>query len=299
MAVAHTSSASKLDVLAARTLAAATPRASQLAVLAACAPGTAEAAQAAQMVLLVAVAPPQTHETATSQLQLLVARSGGEANVAPRVSQAALLVAFGTGVPNDTRSDSWTFVLDGHRFWVVPLGPEGDWAYDTTTKQWCQLDTQGFPGLNFTHGVMWGLRIFGGDVLYPFLYELDPTQPDDEGWRPVQHVVTGALSTRSPNMIGVANFRITGSVGALSDISTDVNLTFSDDNGRSWVGPFVISLAQGETDKPLVWPALGSFAAPGRVFQIEDQGGMLSLYGADASLNNYDEDDNGSTGGGG
>ena len=214
-----------------------------------------------------------------------------------RTSQLAELIAYGTGVPVTQVANTWTFVLDGHRFWVVSLGPEGDWAYDTTTKQWCQLITQGFPGLNFRHGTMWLYRIMGGDALYPTLYELDPNQPNDEGWRAVQHIVTGGLASRSPELIGVSNFRLTASVGILSDATTDVNLTFSDDNGITWTGPFTITLAQGQTDVPLVWDALGSFSAPGRIFQIADQGGMLSLYGADAALNNYNEDDNQATGG--
>jgi hypothetical protein len=138
---------------------------------------------------------------------------------------------------------------------------------------------------------MWNLRVMGGDVLYPSLYELDPTQPDDEGWRPVMHVVTGGVQTRSPNMIGVANFRLTASAGVLSDATTAVNLTFSDDNGKTWSDVYSIEVAQGDAATPLVWSALGSFSAPGRIFQISDEGGMLSISGADVALNNYDDDE--------
>lgn len=272
--------------------------ASQFGLLASTTPGE-PAPLVSQVVMLAAYGPPETKFARVSQDQLLVARSAGETDVSPRVSQAQLLIAYGTGVPDSTRADSWTFVLDGHRFWVLPLGPEGDWAYDTVTKQWSQFITQGFDGLNFAHGVMWKLRIFGSDLLYPYLYELTADQADDEGFRPVEHVVTGGVATRAPDMIGVANFRLTGSTGKLSDATTSVNLTFSDDNGNSWVGPFTIDLAEGQTDQPLVWSGLGSFAAPGRIFQVSDAGGMLSLYGADAALNNYDDDSNSNTGGGG
>jgi len=242
--------------------------------------------------VLAAYGPPESFQGRASQAQALVAYSAGAANVSTQVSQAELLIAYGTGVPITQTANTWTFALDGHHFWVVDLGPEGTWAYDTTTKQWCQLSSQGFPGLNFTHGTMWGLRIFGGDALYPFLYELDPNQPDDEGWRAVEHIVTGGIQTRSPNMIGVANFRIAASVGALSDASTDVNLTFSDDNGNTWSDVFTIAVAEGANSVQLNYPALGSFGAPGRIFRITDSGGMLSIYGADVALNNYDEDDN-------
>lgn len=268
------------------------PRASLLAALAAYAPPLSQGARTSQLAVLAALAPPESFEARESQVALLIARSAGASNVTARTSQAALVIAYGTGVPGDPRTDSWTFVMDGHRFWVLPLGAEGDWAYDTVTKQWCQLATQGFPGLNFTHGVMWGnLRVMGGDALYPFLYELDPTQADDEGWRPVSHIVTGGVQTRSPNMIGVANFRLAASVGHQSDTPVDVNLTFSDDNGNTWSDPFVITIEAGVFDTTLVWSALGSFQAPGRIFQIADEGGFLSISGADAALNNYDDDD--------
>lgn len=291
MASALQSFASKLDVLAARARPT-PPRSSQLVALAAFAPGDAQASSVAQLQALVAYGPPAAHKAEASQEQLLIARSGGEANVTAEVSQATLLIAYGTSVPNPTRSDSWTFVMDGHRFWVLPLGPEGDWAYDTITKQWCKLYTQGFDGLNFTRGVMWGMRVMGGDLLYPVLYEMAAAYPDDEGWRSVMHVVTGGIATRSANKVGVSNFRLTASVGALNDASTDVNLTFSDDNGATWSPVFTIPVTQGAADTQLVWSALGSFSAPGRIFQVSDQGGMLSIYGADAALNNYDEDDN-------
>lgn len=283
--------ASQLGLLAARATVA-SPRTSQLVALAAYGPPTSADLRVSQLVALAAYAPPASARVRDAQVALLIARAAGESNVAARVSQAALLIAYGTGVPGSPRSDSWTFVADGHRFWVLPLGAEGDWAFDTVTKEWTQLQTQGFPGLNFTHGVMWGTsRVMGGDALYPFLYELDPNQPDDEGWRAVSHVVTGGVQTRSTDSIGVANFRLAASIGHQSDTPVDVNLTFSDDNGNTWSGPFVVTIAAGVYNTSLNWPALGSFTAPGRVFRVSDFGGFLSIAGADASLNNYDDDD--------
>lgn len=282
--------ASQLSVLAARVTTA-TPRVTELTALAAYGPPSSQGARASQFSVLVACGPPGSYQARAAQDQTLIAYAAGETNVSAKVSQAQVLIAYGTGVPITQVANTWTFIMDGHRFWVVSLGPEGDWAYDTETKQWCQLNSQGFPGLNFTHGTMWGLRVFGGDALYPFLYELDPNQPDDEGWRAVEHIVTGGIQTRSPTMIGVANFRLTASAGALSDASTDVNLTFSDDNGNTWSDVFTIPVNAGEYDKPLLYPALGSFGAPGRIFRVTDSGGMLSIYGADAALNNFDEDE--------
>lgn len=232
---------------------------------------------------LVSYGPPQAHLADTSAGSHLMACTSGATNVTAKISQGATLVAYASGIPGDSRQDAWTFIMDGHRFYVLPLGPEGDWAYDTTTKEWCQLQTQGFDGLNFTHGTMWDLRVMGGDALYPFLLELDPNQPFDDAFRPVEHVVTGGVATRGRHAIGVANFTLTASVGDDATIVQPISLAFSDDNGVTWSPEFPIPLTD-VSSQLLIWNALGSFAAPGRVFRITDFGGPIRLDGADCVL---------------
>lgn len=199
------------------------------------------------------------------------------------VVQIFVLVAYGSGIYNTDYLPAWTFVLDGHRFYVLSLGPEGDWAYDLTTHEWCQLQSQGFPGLNFTHGVMWGMKIMGGDALYVYLHELNPVEPLDETWREVKHMVTGGIATRTRSVIGVANFTVTASVGLDSEEDQPISLAYSDDNGVTWSPEFGEPLTDMSTQS-LIWNALGSFAAPGRVFRITDYSGPIRLDGADVVL---------------
>jgi hypothetical protein len=235
-----------------------------------------------QLVTLAALGPPETKFAYTSQAMFLAAIAQGN-NVTTKVTQGMTLAAYGTGVPGIAASAAWTFVLDGHRFYVLPLGPEGDWAYDFTTQEWCQLQSQGFPGINFNHGVMWGLRVIGGDVLYTYLYELDPNQPLDEQWREVQHMVTGGLATRSRAAIGVANVTLTASVGLDSEDDQSISLAYSDDNGVTWSQEFDLPLTDVGTQQ-LLWTALGSYSAPGRVFRFTDYSGPVRLDGADVVL---------------
>lgn len=236
-----------------------------------------------QLGFLAAYAPPETKFIDVSQLGLLAATSQGETNVTANVSQLGLLIAYYTGQPGVSRQDAWTYVLDGHRFYVLPLGQEGDWQYDTTTQEWSQLQTQGFDGMNFTHGVMWGIRIMGGDSLYPYLLELDPNQPFDDSFRPVEHIVTGGIPTRTRAVIGVANFSLTASVGDDDSISLPISLAFSDDNGVTYSPEFTIPLTDVGSQL-LIWNALGSFGAPGRIFRITDYAGPVRLDGADVVL---------------
>lgn len=236
-----------------------------------------------QAVTLSAYGPPQSPFGYVTQDMALAATSAGTRNATTQISQTAVLMAYGSGVPSTASQAAWTFVLDGHRFYVLPLGPEGDWAYDMTTHEWCQLQSQGFPGINFTHGTMWGLRIIGGDALYTYLYEMDPNQPFDEGWREVQHMVTGGIPTRTRSVIGVANFTLTASLGDDSAIDNAISLAFSDDNGKTWSKEFNIPLTDMAGQK-VIWNSLGSFSAPGRVFRITDYSGPIRLDGADVVL---------------
>lgn len=240
-------------------------------------------ARTSQMLGLVAYGPPNTKTITATQVSALIAYSAGDTNVATEVTQYPVLVAYYEGQPAVARQDAWTFVMDGHRFYVLPLGQEGDWAYDTTTQEWCKLQSQGFDGINFTHGCMWGIRVMGGDSLYTYLMELDPTQPLDEGWREIKRMVTGGLATRGRSVIGVANFTLTASVGDDASIDMPISLAFSDDNGVNWSKEFDIPLTDAAT-QTLIWNALGSFSAPGRVFRITDYAGPVRLDGVDCVL---------------
>lgn len=236
-----------------------------------------------QFIGLTAYGPPSAHQIESTQTAILVASSSGETNVTSHVTQTACLVAYYDTQPIVSRQTCWTFVMDGHRFYVLPLGPEGDWAYDTITHEWCQLQSQGFDGMNFTHGTMWDLRVIGGDSLYPYLYELDPTQPMDEGWRPIERIVTGGIASRSRAAIGVANFTLTASVGDDASIIQPISLAFSDDNGVTYSQEFDLPLTDMGTQL-LIWNALGSFSAPGRVFRVTDFAGPVRFDGADCVL---------------
>lgn len=239
-------------------------------------------AKASQMMGLIAYGPPAAHSGRNSQDEVLIAYSGTK-NVSAVVTQMPLLYAYKDTEPASSRQTAWTFVMDGHRFYVLPLGPEGDWAYDTITHEWCQLQSNGYDGLNFKNGVMWGLRVMGGDTLYTFLYELDPEQPLDEAWREITRVVTGGIATRGRSSVGVANFSVTASVADVTKTDQPISLAFSDDNGVTWSAEFPLPLTD-QSSQRLIWNSLGSFSQPGRVFRITDTSGPVRLDGADVVL---------------
>lgn len=182
-----------------------------------------------------------------------------------------------------TRLPCWEFVLDGHKFYVLSLGTEGDWAYDTTTQEWSQLLTTGYDGIHLAHGLMWGIQVVAGDTFGQEIWELDPNQTMDQANIPIPHIVTGGLPSRSRNAIGVANFTLTASVGDDASITQPISLAFSDDNGVTYSSEFTLPLTNVGS-QTLIWSSLGSFSAPGRIFRVTDYSGPIRIDGADCVL---------------
>ena len=267
---------------------------SQLAMLVAYADpsGVELSVNASQTALLVAYFPTVfAHDVFSSQAALLVPY-GITDMTSPFVSQTALLVAYATGTSTNTRSRAWTFVLDGHTFYALDLGAEGTFVYDLTTKQWCQFATAGYEGWNMKFGTMWGEgRIAGADSINQYVWEMDPDATTDELFRTIQHVVTGGLLSRTRLAKAVGKFTVTGSSGIVDEAAgATISLRWSDDQGNTWSDYQTLALTASDFSQTMTWRSLGAYAAPGRIFEISDVGGILRIDGADAGINNFDED---------
>lgn len=192
-----------------------------------------------------------------------------------------------------SRQRTWTFTLDGHKFYVLDLGTQGTLLYDTGTKSWAQFVTTGYFNWNFRNGTTWGQRIVGGDTDTPQIYEMSPSSMLDGGTLPIVHISTGALIKRTRTYSSLASVRLSLSVGQLDDATgATVLLEFSDDQGKTWTAMNTVALVEGDFNQEIAWQGLGSFAAPGRIFRITDIGGFLRIDGCDAELDDFDEDGN-------
>ena len=243
---------------------------------------------------LVVYSPEATTGLRASQLAALAVYSlAGAAPV--KASQLAALVVWGEGTADTSRSRAWTFVLDGHTFYVLDLFNEGTFLYDTETKQWCQFTTSGHANWNMHNGTMWGEgRIAGGDAQTGTVWELSPDLATDEGYRQLVHTATGALVTRSRAYKSVDAFRLAASSGQLgSPTEATISLRWSDDQGKTWTARQAITLTDAAFGQEIAWRSLGSFKAPGRIFEVRDTGGVIRIDGADAGIAGFDEDESG------
>lgn len=247
---------------------------------------------ASQVVMLVAYAPPSTLAIRSAKT-LLAASIEGQG--IPATSQIVVLVAYRTGSIQNLNNRAWSFALDGHTYYVLTLGEQGTFVYDDTTGEWYQWQTQGLPGWNMEIGTTWKGKIIAADQSEPIIYEIDPTSFLDDGFKTQIRVVTGALSMRQRTFISNYAFRVTASLGepdvALTAPATlpTVNLSYSDDNGKTFLDAGDIVITSLDFEQELAWYSLGSMQPPMRIFKITDTGAIARLDGTDAEISGEGE----------
>lgn len=236
--------------------------------------------------------PPAAEAVDVGQVYALVPYTIGVYET-PMVSQQSVTAVYTTGVPDARRSRAWWFTLDGHTFYVLDLSEEGTFVYDTTTEQWSRWYTDGFDNMwNMKCGTMWNsLQVVAGDSITGQVWVIDPTNPMDEGWRTMPHVVTGGIMLRGRVYVGMSSLNITGSAGQItSDEGTaTISMRFSDDMGKTWSDYYPLVIVEGDFEDETAWRSLGSFCNPGRLLEISDDGGMIRIDGLDANLDGFDE----------
>src|SRR5665213_825321 len=94
-----------------------------------------------------AYAPTESRNVNLSQFYVMVPYAL-DVHAEPAFSQLYGHVTYTSGLPDSARSRAWSFVLDGHTFYVLDLGTEGTFLYDIDTQQWCQFKTDGHNGWN-------------------------------------------------------------------------------------------------------------------------------------------------------
>lgn len=203
--------------------------------------------------------------------------------------------------PHVSINRAWTYTLDGHTFYVLDLGAQGTFVYDQLTSLWANFTTgvpatDGGPNLqwNMQNGCMWGTRIVGADLATPFIWEQAPSAVLDNDTTQIAHVVTGGVSARGRDYSTCDSVQVVASFGYLDSVSpVTFNLRFSDDLEHTWSPYYTVTLTPADYGGEIAWRSLGSFASPGRIFELSDLGGLIRIDGADAYLDGFDEPEDG------
>lgn len=230
---------------------------------------------------------------------MLVSTVGVISSEFARTSQLFAIVAA-RGRVSDPKVRAWTFTLDGHDFYVLRLGAIETLVYDVFAEQWYVWgsdDTdiwRASTGKNWLGGTLWGggygSNALVGDELAGVLYFLDPDGVFDEDPvsgsdipHPFLCEITGQVPSASFDMISCFGVKLLGSLGedmVTSDaVMTEITLHTSDDGGNTYDEHDTLTFAADEFNGRAEWWSLGAFAAPGRLFKIQDRGALKRIDG--------------------
>jgi hypothetical protein len=179
---------------------------------------------------------------------------------------------------------AWAFTHHGHIFYVLSAQDAKTFICDIITGQWCRWYTEDNPFWNMFLGIQWKGRTIAADRTLAKIWEIDPNSELDEEAIPIARAVTGFMPVRGDDAIRQGAMRLTASNGAPTEDPATVQLRFSDDGGKSWVGPYTVTLEAANYAQRLEWRSLGRLRSPGRLWEITDVGGVVRIEDADSDL---------------
>lgn len=195
-------------------------------------------------------------------------------------------------LPNEK---AWMFTLDGHVFYVLNVVATDSGAhtyvYDLTTGQWHRWYTGYRPWWNMFRGIVWKGRTIAADHEAGTVWELDPDSELDEGEDPIRRAVTGILPHRGRTSVRQGNLRLYASMGEPSRSGAVVQMRFSDDGGQTWSDYYRVNIRPGVFAQRPRFRSLGRIRAPGRVWEISDDGASMRIDGLDAALDTDREEE--------
>lgn len=180
---------------------------------------------------------------------------------------------------------TWAFVLDGHTFYVMDDVSGMTLVCDLSTQQWHHWYTGNDATVwGMLRGVTWKGRVLAVDAASSEIWELDPNSALDRSTEHIRRVVTAFQSVRGKGSIRQGSFRITASMGEPSLPDAVVSMRFSDDEGQSWSPTYERTVQAGNFGQLLRYRSLGRIRAPGRIWEVSDTGGLLTIEGADVDV---------------
>jgi hypothetical protein len=187
-------------------------------------------------------------------------------------SQVAVLSLVRSN-PDKRELRAYSFFQDGHWFYVLHLGNQSTLVFDTTTRKWSEWRTTDFNNWRANYVVNWQSAVLGGDVSSNMVFDVAPSY-DSDVTSPIVSVITGGIPVRWDNSISCDGVMVTSSAGMSTGTVTapSIGLRTSDDYGLTWQDWGTQDLTDWTPTFRLQWSSLGNVRAPGRIFEITDNG---------------------------
>ncbi len=196
------------------------------------------------------------------------------------------------------RLKAWKFKLDSHEFYVLRLGEDKTLVFDMLTRQWSWWGSPERTTWRANIGLNWkapgdaafsyGSNVVCGDDTLGLLWILNPEQGYDDFPEvgndtivPFFRRATAQVISRGRAFIPVYDMYLTATPGQPAFDPATVSLKYSDDGGQNFVNAGNVTINPFEFNQEYAWRSLGRIQAPGRLFQIEDDGAFARIDGLD------------------
>lgn len=211
------------------------------------------------------------------------------------VSQLNVLAVVRGRIENH-RVRAFPFRLDGHDYVALRLGEDETLIWDFTTQQWARWSSEvdnnvwrpsvgnNWTGMgkafyddgltsdiilgDDTFGLLWGLNAEEGVDEHP-----DPLRPN----LPFTRKIVGGIPMRLRETAKVGAVYLTADLGNPQLTGANITLRTSDDYGKSWSDQGTITVEPGNYDQEFVWRSIGLIRAPGRIFEVSDNGATVRI----------------------
>ncbi len=211
-----------------------------------------------------------------------------------RTHQAAVY-AWVRGYVEQPHVRAWTFSLDGHDFYVLRLGTLSTVVLDLATGQWAEWLGHSLPYWRAVKGMNWlgmgpdtanrlyGTNIVAGDDRSGTLWMLDPTAGVDDGptedseQASFERAETALVPMRMRDTQSCAGIYVNISLGAPAITGASITLRYSDDWGQSFQSAGTITIEADNYNQEIAFRSLGLIRAPGRVFELIDDGAAIRI----------------------
>lgn len=176
---------------------------------------------------------------------------------------------------------AWPLVQDDHVFYGLQLGSAGTIVFDRLTGQWTNWLSPDFTYFRVNDMVDWEGFNLGCDTESGIIWKVDPVGRLDNDDTFITSTVTGQATVRMRRIVPCYMAEVAVSEASPATTGTSIQLRTSDDGGASFIDHGTVDGQALGTSTLFRFYGLGTMSAPGRVFQIVNNGYARRLDGLD------------------
>lgn len=229
---------------------------------------------------------------------VVYAVDNGPRRISTNAIEETIRKSFVSQVTNGTVLRTWSFSIDGHDFYLIYLPGAFSLVYDLTTGKWSRWSSNSLAYLNQHVGLNWlsvgattyargqNTNVVAGDLRSGQLWLVNPVLGYDENIttsavEAFTSIVIGGIPIKGRDNLRCNMVFLRCAMATPAVTGAAFTLRTSDDLGKTWVTHDVLTMPTSTAEVELYWRSLGLMGAPGRIFEISDNGASRRINSLD------------------